>query len=82
MLLLLYWGAPIENIHHLNVVLEHQLQLQMGWGMSWRAALQAKAVVAAFSVSGISKDRSKKDGSSKQVNSTQLEVSSEVILGN
>ena len=63
------------------MLLEHQLQLQMGWGVSWQPTLQDKVVVAAFSVSGISKDGNNKDGHSLQVNSTQLEVSSEFILG-
>ena len=63
------------------VLLEHQLQLQMGWGVSWRAASWAKAVVAAFSVSGISEDGNKKYVDSLQVISTQLEVTGEVILG-
>ena len=63
------------------VLLEHQLQLQMGWGVPWRAASRAKAVVAAFSVSGISEYGNKKDVDSLQVISTQLEVSGEVILG-
>ena len=57
------------------------MQLQMGWGVSWRASLQTKAVVAAFSVSGLSKDGNKQDDSSLQVNSNQLDVFGEVILG-
>ena len=42
--------------------------------------MRAKAIVVAFSVSGISKYGNKKDGNSVKVNSTQLEVSGEFIL--
>ena len=63
------------------MMLEHQLKLQMGWGLSWRAALRAEVVVVAFSVSSIFEDGNKKDGTSLQVILTQLEVSGEFILG-
>ena len=53
----------------------------MGWRVSLRATLQTKVVSTTFSVSGISKERNEKDGNSMQVNSTQLEVYGEVILG-